>query len=225
MTMHIVTGAGSGLGRALTQKLVAEGHRVAMMGRTSTKLAALAERLGDKVLPITVELSDAEAVHQAFDYAEAWGGAPERVIHCAGVGDFGALSGQSDDAILTMLNSNLSSTIWVAREVVRRWGEREVVLANVLSTAAQVGKSHEAVYCASKWGMRGFLEALRQELKGQPVRLINVYPAGIRSAFWAGSDHVDSGGFMSPDEAAEYLLALLSAKSSCYVSDVTLSRF
>ncbi|MBY6095674.1 SDR family NAD(P)-dependent oxidoreductase [Ferrimonas balearica] len=225
MTMQIVTGAGSGLGRALTLKLVAAGHRVAMMGRTPEKLAALAESLGDRVLPISVELSDPQAVHQAFDYAEAWGGAPDWVVHCAGVGQFGALSGLSREAVEAMLKSNLYSTIWVAQEVVRRWGDREAVLANVLSSAAQTGKAHEAVYCATKWGMRGFLESMRAELKGQPLRLVNLYPSGIRSAFWAGSDHADSSGFMAPEEAAAYIVDALSAKSSCYVTEMSIGRF
>ncbi|MBY6225293.1 SDR family NAD(P)-dependent oxidoreductase [Ferrimonas balearica] len=225
MATMIVTGAGSGLGKALTHRLVADGHRVAMMGRSPEKLSALAESLGDRVLPISVDLSDPQAVHQAFDYAEAWGGAPQWVVHCAGLGHFGALSGQGDDAIQSMLTSNLHSTIWVGREVVRRWGHHEMVLANVLSSAAQAGKAHEAVYCATKWGMRGFLESMRAELKGQPLRLVNLYPSGIRSAFWAGSDHVDSSGFMAPEEAAEYLVDALSAKSSCYVTEMSIGRY
>ncbi len=225
MATMIVTGAGSGLGRAITRLLVAQGHRVAMMGRTPEKLSALADNLGDRVLPITVDLGEPDAVHQAFDYAEAWGGAPEWVVHCAGLGHFGALSGQSDGEIASMLHANLHSTIWVGREVVRRWGHHEAVLANVLSSAAQTGKAHEAVYCATKWGMRGFLESMRAELKGQPLRLVNLYPSGIRSAFWEGSDHVDSRGFMAPEEAADYIVAALTAKSSCYVTELSIGRF
>ncbi|MBY5993074.1 SDR family NAD(P)-dependent oxidoreductase [Ferrimonas balearica] len=225
MTMRIVTGAGSGLGRALARAMVAEGHKVVLMGRQADKLSALAEELGDAVLPIAVDLSQAEAVRQAFDFAEAWGGAPGWVVHCAGVGQFGPLESLSDEAIASMLNNNLLSTILVAREVVRRWSEREGVLANVLSTAAQVGKAEETVYCASKWGMKGFLESLRLELKGAPMRLVNLYPAGINSEFWAQSDHVDPSGFMAPEEVAQYILNALSAKPSCYVTELSIGRY
>ncbi|MGY2498797.1 SDR family NAD(P)-dependent oxidoreductase, partial [Klebsiella pneumoniae] len=101
-----------------------------------------------------------------------------------------------------VVESNLVSTILVAQQTVRLIGERGGVLANVLSSAAQVGKANESLYCASKWGMRGFLESLRAELKDSPLRLVNLYPSGIRSEFWDNTDHVDPSGFMTPEDAA-----------------------
>lgn len=97
-----------------------------------------------------------------------------------------------------MVESNLISTILVAQQTVRLIGEKGGVLANVLSSAAQVGKANESLYCASKWGMRGFLESLRAELKGSQLRLVNLYPSGIRSEFWDNSDHVDPERFYDP---------------------------
>ena len=95
---------------------------------------------------------------------------------------------------------------------------------NVLSSAAQTGKANESLYCASKWGMRGFLESLRAELKSAPLRLVNLYPSGIRSEFWENSDHVDSSGFMTPEDAAAYMLDALAARSSCHVTDLFIGR-
>ncbi|MNE85509.1 hypothetical protein D3C80_1825180 [compost metagenome] len=72
--------------------------------------------------------------------------------------------------------------------------------------------------------MRGFLESLRAELKGSPLRLVNLYPSGIRSEFWDNSDHVDLSGFMTPEDAAAYMLDALEARSSCHVTDLFIGR-
>ncbi|MNE36084.1 Sepiapterin reductase [compost metagenome] len=160
----------------------------------------------------------------AFSAAVAWGGLPDLVIHCAGVGEFGPVGVYTAEQVRRVVESNLISTILVAQQTVRLIGSKGGVLANVLSSAAQTGKANESLYCASKWGMRGFLESLRAELKGSPLRLVNLYPSGIRSEFWDGSSHVDSSNFMTPEDAAAYMLDALEARSSCHVTDLFIGR-
>jgi short-subunit dehydrogenase len=220
----IVTGAGSGLGRALTIGLVARGHRVAMMGRRYHKLQEQEQLLGSAVVGIAADLAHHEEVEMAFSAALAWGGLPEMVIHCAGVGEFGPVGVYTAEQVRRVVESNLVSTILVAQQTVRLIGEQGGVLANVLSSAAQTGKANESLYCASKWGMRGFLESLRAELKGSPLRLVNLYPSGIRSEFWENSNHVDASNFMTPEDAAAYMLDALEARSSCHVTDLFIGR-
>ena len=184
----IVTGAGSGLGRALTIGLVERGHQVSMMGRRYQKLQEREELLGKAVIGIAADLAHHEEVDVAFAAAVEWGGLPDMVIHCAGVGEFGPVGVYTAEQIRRVVESNLISTILVAQQTVRLIGDKGGVLANVLSSAAQTGKANESLYCASKWGMRGFLESLRAELKSAPLRLVNLYPSGIRSEFWENSD-------------------------------------
>lgn len=220
----IVTGAGSGLGRALTIGLVERGHRVSMMGRRYQKLQEQERLLGQDVMGIAADLAHHEAVEMAFSAAVTWGGLPSMVIHCAGVGEFGPLGVYTAEQVRRVLESNLISTILVAQQTVRLIGEQGGVLANVLSSAAQAGKANESLYCASKWGMRGFLESMRAELKGSPLRLVNLYPSGIRSEFWDGSSHVDPSRFMTPEDAAAYMLDALEARNSCHVTDLFIGR-
>ena len=220
----IVTGAGSGLGRALTIGLVERGHRVSMMGRRYQRLQEQEQLLGSAVIGIAADLAHHEEVDVAFAAAVEWGGLPDMVIHCAGVGEFGPVGVYTAEQIRRVVESNLISTILVAQQTVRLIGEQGGVLANVLSSAAQTGKANESLYCASKWGMRGFLESLRAELKGSPLRLVNLYPSGIRSEFWDNSDHVDPSSFMTPEDAAAYMLDALEARSSCHVTDLFIGR-
>ncbi|CAM3898784.1 SDR family oxidoreductase [Aeromonas bestiarum] len=220
----IVTGAGSGLGRALTIGLVERGHRVSMMGRRYQRLQEQEQLLGSAVIGIAADLAHHEEVDVTFAAAVEWGGLPELVLHCAGVGEFGPVGVYTAEQIRRVVESNLISTILVAQQTVRLIGEKGGVLANVLSSAAQVGKANETLYCASKWGMRGFLESLRAELKSSPLRLVNLYPSGIRSEFWDNSDHVDPSGFMTPEDASAYMLDALEARSSCHVTDLFIGR-
>ena len=213
----IVTGAGSGLGRALTIGLVERGHQVSMMGRRYQKLQEQEELLGKAVIGIAADLAHHEEVDVAFAAAVEWGGLPDMVIHCAGVGEFGPVGVYTAGQIRRVVESNLISTILVAQQTVRLIGDKGGVLANVLSSAAQTGKANESLYCASKWGMRA-------ELKSAPLRLVNLYPSGIRSEFWENSDHVDSSGFMTPEDAAAYMLDALAARSSCHVTDLFIGR-
>ncbi|MEW7867398.1 SDR family NAD(P)-dependent oxidoreductase [Aeromonas diversa] len=224
MGYTIVTGAGTGLGRALTDGLVARGHRVAMMGRRHHKLQEQELRFGEQVIGIAADLSHLEEVEMAFSAAVEWGGLPDMVIHCAGVGEFGPVGVYTAEQIRSVVENNLVSTILVAQQTVRLLGDRGGVLANVLSSAAQVGKANESLYCASKWGMRGFLESLRAELKGGPLRLVNLYPSGIRSEFWDNSNHVDPSRFMTPEDAAAYMLDALASRASCHVTDLFIGR-
>jgi short-subunit dehydrogenase len=85
------------------------------------------------------------------------------------------------------------------------------VIVNVMSTAALTGKPNETVYCAAKWGARGYTEALRAEAKG--VRVVAVYPGGMNTPFWAGDGK--AAGFMDPGEVAGKIV------SAIFESDVT----
>lgn len=108
----IVTGAGSGLGRALTIGLVERGHQVSMMGRRYQKLQEQEELLGKAVIGIAADLAHHEEVDVAFAAAVEWGGLPDMVIHCAGVGEFGPVGVYTAEQIRRVVESNLISTIW-----------------------------------------------------------------------------------------------------------------
>ncbi|WP_421266871.1 SDR family NAD(P)-dependent oxidoreductase, partial [Aeromonas veronii] len=115
----IVTGAGSGLGRALTIGLVERGHQVSMMGRRYQRLQEQEQLLGSAVIGIAADLAHHEEVDVAFAAAVEWGGLPDMVIHCAGVGEFGPVGVYTAEQIRRVVESNLISTILVAQQTVR----------------------------------------------------------------------------------------------------------
>ena len=62
--------------------------------------------------------------------------------------------------------------------------EEELTIVNIMSTSALIGRAEETIYCAAKWGARGYTEALRTELKGTKRNIIAVYPGGMKTDFW-----------------------------------------
>ena len=99
-------------------------------------------------------------------------------------------------------------------------------IMNVMSTAATVGKPNESIYCASKWGAKGFTESLRLETKGTKIKVIAVYPGGIQTPFWSEKCGMnpDTSKFMKPDELAKTLTDTLLDKQTLYVADIVINK-
>jgi uncharacterized protein len=100
------------------------------------------------------------------------------------------------------------------------------MIVNVMSTASNIGRVNETIYCASKWGAKGYTEALRAESKGTPVKIISVFPGGMRTDFWslARGSKVNPEAFMDPKEVAEIIMNAIDPRKGAYVSDITINR-
>ncbi len=115
-----------------------------------------------------------------------------------------ATSAMIDD----VFEANLKGMILLTSEILRITPEKEeLTIVNIMSTSALLGRDQETIYCAAKWGARGYTEALRTELKGTKRNIIAVYPGGMKTDFWnvAGQNR-DISGFMDPKEVAEKIV-------------------
>lgn len=189
----LVTGAGSGIGLALTRGLVARGGRVIVVGRDGVKLAALADELGDAVTTFGAELSKPADVDRLL--AEVPDLAPDLslLINNAGgqlLTDFSSASAQ---ALLPELRREIAAnfTAVVALSVgllplLRRQPSAAVV--NVTSGLALAPKTSAPVYCATKAGVRSFTRALRYQCEGAMphVRVVEALPPLVDTAMTRG---------------------------------------
>ncbi|MBU2711158.1 SDR family NAD(P)-dependent oxidoreductase [Zooshikella harenae] len=223
----VVTGAGSGLGAALTAQLSSQGYHVVALGRSLDKLEQLVTQY-KQVTPFVVDLSCEEEVSQIFSELAVWQAPFTKVFCCAGSGKFGPLANYNQVTIQHMVNDNLISMMLVAQAALGLFRHQDSAgtLINVMSSAAQVGKANETVYCAMKWGCRGFTEALRAELAGTNIQVVGVYPSGMRTAFWQKGTvtHDQYSQYMDPDEVARIILLNLQEMSSCYTSDIVINK-
>lgn len=219
--MILITGASSGLGAALAQLYSKEGQELVLLGRDIKKLADVSNKLENRAETLSIDLANATKVSALFDSIDA----PDTVIHCAGSGYFGALENQQPEQIQDLIDNNLTSTIHLLRELVLRYKSRDIRVVIVMSTAAQAAKAGESTYCAVKWGVKGLLESVRLELKGEKMKIVGVYPGGMATDFWRTSGkEMDTASFMTADEAAAMIKQAVQATANGYVSDITVNR-
>lgn len=99
-------------------------------------------------------------------------------------------------------------------------------IISILSTAALKGNKSESIYCAAKWGARGFIESLKTEVKGSNIHVVSVFPGGMKTHFWNESCGAspDTTHFMDPLEVAKEIVVAVLEKKSMYVSELIIER-
>lgn len=199
MKYIIITGASSGLGYEIAKLLDKEGKNLVLVGRDKEKLENLKNQLKGNVI-IEVGNIGKDSL-EAFKNKEI-----EALFNVAGYGAFGKVEEMKNEEILNMINSNLLGLINFTKSYVEYIKANNIKgkTVSILSTAALMGKEEESVYCATKWGARGFIEALKIELKGR-MEFITVFPGGIATPFWENTN-VSTEKFMKTHDVAKQIV-------------------
>ncbi len=203
----IVVGASSGLGAAMYANLRQRGLEVIGVSRRGPDVH------GDAMLPETAAAAIAESRKR---------GTLNLLVNCAGTGIFKPAGTYAPEDVATLFTSNVATTMAFCQAIYPLFKQQHAgTIVNVMSTAALVGKPGETVYCAAKWAVRGFTEALRAEAKGTGVRVMSVYPGGMKTPFWKG-DPRDTSGFMEPADVAAAIADAIFQQVG--VTELTISR-
>ncbi|MBE0486678.1 SDR family oxidoreductase [Marinobacter sp.] len=173
----LLLGGTGGIGQALISPLLDSGARVIVATRHPERLE---KRPG--VSPVHLELASPELDHQLQQLTETYPDI-DGVIHCAGQNRFAALDAMAVSDLDAQLTVNLRSAMLVARHFVPRFRKAGVgALVFVGSTFGSIGFPGYTAYCASKFGLRGFTEALRRELADTPLQVVYVAPRATATA-------------------------------------------
>ncbi len=181
----VVTGAGSGIGRALAQQLAAAGSTLALADVDEAGLLETAQSLGKKSAPITTHVLDVADEVGVRSFAEDVTGRHGRVtllINNAGVSLHGDFEEVSLDDFRWLMNINFWGTVYGVKyflPMLKR--EKRAHVVNISSVFGLIGPAGQVPYAASKFAVRGFTEALRHELEGGSVGVSCVHPGGIRT--------------------------------------------
>ncbi|MFD7025199.1 SDR family oxidoreductase [Promicromonospora sukumoe] len=171
-----VTGGSSGLGAALVEALTAAGGTPAVLD--------VAEPAAD--VPFArVDLGVPDSVQPAVDFLVDQVGPPDAVVTAAGIDACGPLLEIDADRWDQVVRVNLLGTVAVVRAVLPHLEERHGTVVTVASTLALRGAGDATAYCASKWGIRGFTQALAAEYAGR-VGVTCLIPGGMRTPFFDG---------------------------------------
>jgi uncharacterized protein len=222
----VITGAGSGLGASLARRFSQKGLHVVLLGRTREKLEKAAEQLPNSYSIYPVDVSLKEEVTKVFTAIREQVGDVDVLVNNAGVGRFAAAEDLDQQSVDEMIDINLKGTIFCTQEVLRSMKQRnQGDIVNIVSTAGREGKVHESVYCASKFGVRGFCESLASELRDTAIRVAGVYMGGMKTAFWNGIFSVEQvEKLMDPESVAEIILANLEQYSYLSVDEIVIKN-
>ncbi|WP_299011788.1 SDR family NAD(P)-dependent oxidoreductase [uncultured Shewanella sp.] len=222
--MIMITGASSGLGAALAFEYAKDNAHLFLTGRNTRRLQQIATQLTSHqaVHTYTADLSHYEDIAQLFDALPCM---PTCLIHCAGSGLFGPIETQDPTQIKQLIDDNVTACIYVIQEAIKRFKDKPMTLAIVMSSAANTAKTNESTYCAVKWAIKGFLNALKLELKTSPIKIVAVYPGGMNTDFWSTSGtHLNTSAFMEASEAASMLKQALLSTEKGYISEISIDR-
>jgi short-subunit dehydrogenase len=180
----VLTGATGGIGRPIAVRLSEAGARLLLVARNPERLAALAESLGSREhVTVAADLASAASRQRIREACEAAGGnGVNLLINCAGINNFGLFENQTADSITNVLDVNLAGPIQLCLELLpllQRQDEAQII--NIGSTFGSIGYPGFSAYCASKFGLRGFTEALRRELGDSGIRVSYVAPRATRT--------------------------------------------
>jgi len=227
----VVTGAGSGVGRATALALATGGYAVGLVGRRAGPLAetaALVEERGGRALPLPGDTGDEAAVGASVGTVEATFGGVDVLVCAAGVGLYGPVEGYGLADWEETLRTNLTGVFLWARAVVgpmRRRGGGAIVAVG--SGASKQGYANLAAYSASKFGLLGLMQSLAAEAGPDGVKVSTVLPGSILTDFAGGSadaKRADPGGkaYLEPEDVAGAVLFLLDQPGRAWTQELNL---
>lgn len=182
-----ITGTSRGFGREWAEAALERGDSVAATARSTDSLTALVDTYGDRVLPLSLDVTDRTAVFAAVQQAQEHFGRLDVVINNAGYGQFGAVEELSESELRDQIETNLFGAVWVTQAALphlRGQGSGHIIQVSSIggiSAFPTVGAYH-----ASKWALEGLSQALSQEVAGFGIKVTLVEPGGF-STDWGGS--------------------------------------
>ena len=212
--VYFITGASSGLGKAIALQTLKEGNVVVLAVRNPEKVTDLVNTFRENTLVVSLEITNEKERQEAIQTAIAKFSRIDVLVNCAGRGDLGALEEFSSQQIRAQMEINFFATIELTRlvlPIMRRQKSGNIV--NVSSIGGRVNIGGFSLYGAAKYALEGFSEALYHEVKPLGIRVTIVEPGALRTHF-AGA-----GNLRPENHIVDYDDTILPLRNYLYGSD------
>lgn len=226
-----ITGASSGIGAALAKALASEGARLVLSGRKVDALEAVAGECRGDHLILPFETTDLPALAPAVEQAWGWSGGIDLLVNNAGISQRSLAVETAYPVYQRIIDVDLLAPIALTQEILPRMAARKSGrLAYISSIAGKVGVPMRTAYCAAKFGLAGYADALRAETSVLGLKVHTIYPGSIRtdvsrnaltadgSARGASDSVIDNG--IDPMVAARWMIdAMLADQREIIVAE------
>jgi NADP-dependent 3-hydroxy acid dehydrogenase YdfG len=186
----VITGASSGIGEATARALAAQGHRLALLARRADRIQALADELGTGAIAIEADVTDRDSVVAAAERVGDELGGADILVNNAGVMLLAPFTSDQRAEHRQMVETNLLGAMTATEVFLDQLREGGGDLVNISSVAGRKSRPGNAVYAATKFGLTGWSDALRQELQPD-VRVMVIEPGAVATEL---TDHITDAG-------------------------------
>ena len=224
----VVAGATGGIGSSLVKLLVQSGAEVFITGRNNEKLSNLATSHGIPASHCMVaDNSDGTQMELMAERVLSQLGTPDILINLAGIGIIKPMEQLSLDDFSKSIKTNLVGAFLFVKSFLPAMKEvKKGLIINVPGVLGKVPMSGAAAYSASKYGIVGMMQSIREELKRTEIRITNLFLGGVDSPFWDEIDlRVQKDKMIREEEAARSIWFLCQQPASGVVSEMVLQPF
>ena len=224
----LIAGATGGVGRNTAKLLAQSGARVFLAGRNADKLAELAEELS---IPaercFSIDLTDENSINKMANAIHAQVPQLDILLNAAGIGIIKPLEQLSVEEFQLSLSTNLVGSFLLVQKflpAMKTTGKGLII--NIPGILGKIPMAGAAAYCASKYGLVGMMQSIREELKRTEIRITNIFLGGVDSPFWDTINlRVQREKMIQAEEAARAIWFLCQQPASGVVSEMVLQPF
>lgn len=224
----LITGATGGIGMATARLLVAGGAQVFLTGRNAEKLQAIQQELklpAERVFAADLgQTTEVEALRQRYHTVFP---TIDILVNAAGIGIIKPMESLSPEEFMATLQSNLIAPFLLMKAFLPAMKEvKKGLIINIPGVLGKVPMAGAAAYSASKYGLTGMMQSIREELKRTDIRITNLFLGGVDSSFWDRIDlRVQREKMIRAEEAAKSVWFLCQQPLSGVVSEMVLQPF
>lgn len=224
----VVTGASSGLGAQFSKDLVARGARVFGLARREERLQELEEELGSAFRGMPCDVTDEARVEDVFNRIMESDGRIDALINNAGFGKFGPADEVTTEEWDLQMNVNLKGVFLCTRAtlpIMKQQNEDSGFgghIVNIASVAGLLGNPNISTYNVTKFGLRGYSEALFKEVRQDGIKVSCFYPGSIQTEFFDVAGIPISANPMTPEDISSTLIHVLETSNNYLISEIVM---
>lgn len=219
----VVTGSSSGIGKATAEKLLDEGATVIGIARQHEKF----QPNTDRYKPIKLDMENLDILHEKIKEIFLLYPHLDGIVCNAGTGQFANLENFSPQQIHSYINSNLIAPMILIRTVIPYFKQKncgDIIIIG--SESALKGAQKGSLYCAVKFGLRGFAQAIREETSNRDIRVSLINPGMVRTQFFdklAFSPGTDTSNAIEPEDIAITVSNTLAMRKGTVIDEINLT--
>lgn len=221
----LVTGAGRGIGRAISLSLAAEGATIVLAARTLSELERVEKEItskGGTALAIRSDITLERDVKGLFDGIRSRFGRLDILVNNAGIGKFVSVKEMKLEEFDAMWNLNVRGLFLCTQQALHFMeSQKDGIIVNVASLAGKNAFVHGAGYAATKWALLGFSKCLMLEERQYNIRVITVCPGSVDTTFSdEQSDLSKADKILSPQDVADTVVTAVTMPARAMVSEI-----